>query len=590
MIVDPGEMGRIQEEADKTRQAVHQIVVNRHIAEKMEVLQALAAEWRVKPIDLEGVDVAPDVVKLLSDAMARQYLAVPFHQEDNVIKVAMADARKLFLLDDLRLKTGCEVIPYVSMPEDITEVLDRVYGTSLEAPRIVTEKELVTAAESRTRELMENLGDGSAVEEVEEKTDLVEVDASAPEVERIINALILSALQQKASDIHIQPVESLGGQKPRVVVRFRVDGFMKEAGFQIPWGYRNAVIAKLKIMTVTMNLTERRVPQSGRIEVLVRGNPIEFRVEVVPTVYGEAAALRLLDRRNLQVDITKLGLLPDTLEKLLEQIRGVGGKKNFGMILATGPTGSGKTTTLYSCLSYINHPDIRIVTAENPVEYNMDGIVQVQVNPEITLAKDRVFDFATALRSFLRFDPDVIMVGEIRDRDTAQIAVEAAMTGHLVFSTLHTNNAASTVARLTEMGPPPYLVVSTLKAVIAQRLCRTVCENCKEMIAPTPAEAEVFRLHGFALPEDAKMARGKGCSACGETGFRGRTGIYELLIMDPIVRQVALADMSLDSIRDAAMFRSPQQMRTMAQDGLIKVLKGWTTLPEVLGVAHAQES
>jgi type II secretory ATPase GspE/PulE/Tfp pilus assembly ATPase PilB-like protein len=290
------------------------------------------------------------------------------------------------------------------------------------------------------------------------------------------------------------------------------------------------------------------------------------------------------------VDITKLGLLPDTLEKLLEQIRGVGGKKNFGMILATGPTGSGKTTTLYSCLSYINHPDIRIVTAENPVEYNMDGIVQVQVNPEITLAKDRVFDFATALRSFLRFDPDVIMVGEIRDRDTAQIAVEAAMTGHLVFSTLHTNNAASTVARLTEMGPPPYLVVSTLKAVIAQRLCRTVCENCKEMIAPTPAEAEVFRLHGFALPEDAKMARGKGCSACGETGFRGRTGIYELLIMDPIVRQVALADMSLDSIRDAAMFRSPQQMRTMAQDGLIKVLKGWTTLPEVLGVAHAQES
>jgi type IV pilus assembly protein PilB len=585
-IIAPVDLSRAEEESHRNRRPLQQVVVDLGLTDKMTVLQTLAAGMNVKPILFDEIKVQVDVAKMLSDAVARRNFVLPFIKEDDIVLVAMADPGDLLTLEDVRLKSGGEVRPFVAMPSDIEKELDRIYGTQMaddDAP--MTEDQLDDAADEKTREIMESFRDSDQVEAVNKKADLLEVDASAPEVERIVNAMILSAIQQKASDIHIEPIEDPMGKKSRVIVRFRVDGFLKEAPFRIPWVFRYAIIAKIKIMTQSMNLTERRIPQSGRIEVMAKGRPIEFRVETIPTVYGESASLRMLDRKNVNVEIGKLGFLPDILQRVLDQLRGVGGKKNFGMILVTGPTGSGKTTTLYACLNHINRPDIRVLTAENPVEYNIDGIVQVAVNPDISLGKDRVFNFATALRSFLRLDPDVIMVGEIRDKETATIAMEAAMTGHLVLSTIHTNDAASTVSRLTEMGPPAYLVASTLKAVLAQRLCRGLCPECKGPVEPTADEKEIFRLNGFELPDDTVVYAGKGCKTCNGTGFKGRMGIHELLIMDETVRRVALSDMTADSIRNAAVFHSPQRMRTMVQDGLIKVLQGSTTLNEVLGSA-----
>jgi general secretion pathway protein E len=590
-IAAPVDMAQAEKEAGRSGKPIHQVLVDLGLMDKRQALDAIGADWKATPVLFEEVEVLASVVKSLPDAFERKNRVIPFNKENGSLLVAMADPRDPLLLEDIRAKTGEDIQPYLAFPGDIEKELDRVYGTSLEhedeAP--ATDDQLHDAAEIKTREILESLRDDERVEAMDKKEDVMEVDAAAPEVQRIVNAIILTAIQQKASDIHIEPFEDPAGKKSRVIVRFRVDGFLKEAAFRIPWGYRQAILAKIKIMTQSMNLTERRIPQSGRIELMAKGRPIEFRVETIPTVYGESVSLRMLDRKNVQVDVLKLGFLDDVLKRLLDQLKGIGGKKNYGMILVTGPTGSGKTTTLYACLNHINRPDIRVLTAENPVEYNIDGIIQVAVNPDISLSKDRVFNFATALRSFLRLDPDVIMVGEIRDKETATIAMEAAMTGHLVLSTIHTNDAASTVSRLAEMGPPAYLVASTLKAVLAQRLCRGICQECKEPVAPTSDEKEIFRLNGFELPDDTMVYRGRGCKACGGTGHRGRMGIHELLLMDETVRRVALSDLTADSIRNAAIFHSPQQMRTMVQDGLIKVLQGTTTLAEVLGVMTEKE-
>jgi type II secretory ATPase GspE/PulE/Tfp pilus assembly ATPase PilB-like protein len=370
------------------------------------------------------------------------------------------------------------------------------------------------------------------------------------------------------------------------MIRYRVDGMLKPGSFNIPWSYRNAIIAKIKIMTNSMNITERRIPQSGRIQILVKGNPVEFRVEMVPTVYGESCVMRILDRKSVQVDINKMGFLPDVQERFLGLLKGIGGKKNFGLILLCGPTGSGKSTTLYGALNYVNRPDIKILTAENPVEYNLDGIIQVPVNPEIKLGADKVFNFASALRSFLRLDPDVIMVGEIRDEETAHIAMEAAMTGHLVFSTIHTNDAPSAVSRIVEMGLPAYMVASTMKAIIAQRLSRRVCSDCKKPKDPTPEEIAVFKEFKIDLPRDAKMMKGDGCPSCGGSGFKGRCGLHELLVMTDALRSQCLKDVAADNIRAVAQ---KEGLKTIIQDGLEKVKLGMTTVREVLGGAAENE-
>ncbi len=556
-LLSADKMEKALAEAKNTQKPLQQVVVDMKLAERVDVLQVLSKEWRVRAVDLAEMDVDADVVKIVSEQNARRHLALPFAKEDKVLLVAMADPRDFFISEDIHLRTGLEVQSYLALPEDILRELGKVYGLGGTAN-----------AEEMVKGITEQIPDsdgGISLEKMEEAVDVAEVDASAPEVERIVNAVILGALQQKASDIHIEPFEK------KLVVRYRVDGNLREAKFQIPMSYRNAVIAKIKIMTNQMDITERRKPQDGRIQVSAKGNPVEFRVNMVPTVFGESCVMRVLDRASVRVDLNILGFHPDLMEKFKQILQ-----RPYGLMLVCGPTGSGKSTTLYAALNSVNSPDTKILTAENPVEYNLDGIIQTNVNPDIG------FTFADALRAFLRQDPDIIMVGEIRDKETAQIAMEAAMTGHFVYSTIHTNDAPSAVARLHEMGVPSFLIGGTIEGVLAQRLVRRVCKECARPTTLTDEMKVVFEKYQVDISK-AKFMKGKGCDACNKSGYKGRAGIHELLVMDDDIRRLLLSEVSAQPIRDLAVKNG---MRLMMLDGLIKVTQGVTTVEEILAATQ----
>ncbi len=556
-LLKPDQVEKAMVESKNTQKPLQQIVVDMGMAERVDVLQILSKEWRVRAVDLSEMDVDPDVVKIVSEQNARRHLAIPFAKEDRVLLVAMADPRDFFISEDIHLRTGFEVQSYLALPEDILRELGKVYGMAS-----------AVSAEDMVKGITDQLpGDdtGISLEKMEEAVDVTEVDASAPEVERIVNAVIVGALQAKASDIHIEPFEN------KFIVRYRVDGNLREANFQIPMSYKNAVIAKIKIMTNQMDITERRKPQDGRIQVSAKGNPVEFRVNIVPTVFGESCVMRVLDRASVRVDLNKLGFHPELLTQFKEILQ-----RPYGLMLVCGPTGSGKSTTLYAALNSINNPDTKILTAENPVEYNLSGIIQTNVNPDIG------FTFAEALRAFLRQDPDIIMVGEIRDKETAQIAMEAAMTGHFVFSTIHTNDAPSAVARLHEMGVPSFLIGGTLEAVLAQRLVRRVCSACARPIQATDEMKVVFDKYQIDISK-AKFMQGKGCDTCNKTGYKGRAGIHELLVMDNDIRRILLSEVSAQPIREQAV---KSGMRLMLLDGLIKVTNGVTTVEEVFAATQ----
>jgi type IV pilus assembly protein PilB len=529
------------------------VVVWLKMMSRVDLLRTLSQEWGVKAVNLDEIEIDPETVKVIPEAATRRHRAVPFVKEDNVLFVAMADPRDFFVIEDIQLRTNFEVQPYLALPEDISMVLDKAYGIG----ESVNLDQIIGG-------LKEGEGDVS-LEKIEEKVDVAEIDASAPEVEKLVNAIIIGALQAKASDIHIEPFEN------RFICRYRIDGSLNEAPFQIPASFRNPLIAKLKIMTEQMDITERRRPQDGRIQVMAKGNPVEFRVNIIPTVFGESCVMRVLDRASVRVDIEKLGFLSDTKKKLEGCVA-----KPYGLILVCGPTGSGKSTTLYSVLNTINDPDTKILTAENPVEYNLPGIVQVNVIQEIG------FDFASALRAFLRQDPDVIMVGEIRDKETAQIAMEAAMTGHLVFSTIHTNDAPSAVARLHEMGVPTFLISSSIECILAQRLVRRVCSECKQKVQMTEDYAKVFQQYNIDI-SNATLYKGKGCDVCRGSGYKGRLGIHELLVMEDSIRHLLLQEIAAGPIRELALKNG---MRTLLIDGLIKASMGLTTVEEVLATAQ----
>ncbi|MDD2772556.1 MAG: ATPase, T2SS/T4P/T4SS family [Elusimicrobiales bacterium] len=580
-LLDAAAVDQAEENARREKKTIQQFLVEQNLVERAKLLRALSIAWEVQSIDLSKAP-PPDkeIIQLIPESAARRHMAVPFAKNDSVLSIAMSDPRDFFVLEDINLRTGLELRAYLALPQDIMALLDVAYGRNESA---VMDKLLASVQQQEKDKAQLPPEEGGQIEvQKEEKSDITDIDASAPEVEKFVNAIILGALNLKASDIHIEPFEDPTGKSSKMMIRYRVDGMLREANFTMPWSYRAAIIAKLKIMTNSMDITERRIPQSGRIQILAKGNPIEFRVEVVPTVYGESAVMRILDRKAVQVDIHRLMFLPETLDKFLSLLKGIGGKKNFGLIIVCGPTGSGKSTTLYAALNHVNRPDIKILTAENPVEYNIDGIVQVPVNPDIKLGENKKFDFAAALRSFLRLDPDVIMVGEIRDEETAHIAMEAAMTGHLVFSTIHTNDAPSAVTRLVEMGLPPYVVIATLKAVLAQRLARKLCDKCKRAEDPTPEELLVFRENKVEIPPGTKFYRPVGCPDCKDIGYRGRLGIHELLILSDSVKTFALKQMSAGPLREFAM---QQGMMSLTQDGLNKVISGSTTVREVLGGA-----
>ena len=513
-----------------------------------EITNFLSAQYRLPKLNLEECEIEPAVVKLVSRDVAEKHLIIPVSRSGSSLIVAMADPTNLHAIDDIKFLTGYNVDPVISSETAIQAAIDRHYSVGPTYDEVMADFELD-----------EGDIDFEADEEDINVNELEKASEDAPVI-RLVNVLLLNAIRKGASDIHVEPYER------RLRVRYRIDGVLHEE-MTPPLKLKNAIASRLKIMS-QMDIAERRLPQDGRIKLkLGKGREMDFRVSVLPTLWGEKIVLRLLDKSNLQLDMTKLGFDQGPLDDFQWAIG-----QPWGMVLVTGPTGSGKTTTLYSALTELNEPGVNISTAEDPVEYNLQGINQVQMHDEIGL------NFAMSLRAVLRQDPDIIMVGEIRDFETAEVAVKAALTGHLVLSTLHTNDAPSTVSRLINMGIEPFLVASSLNLVCAQRLVRRVCKNCVEENPVPPAALEKA---GFS-PEDAHVVvprHGKGCDKCNGTGFKGRVGLYEVMEVTEALRELILVGASSMELRRKAV---EEGMVSLRGSGLRKVKEGVTTVDEVV--------
>jgi general secretion pathway protein E len=498
-------------------------------------------------------EVDNELVQRVPINFAKQARILPLHREGEGVALAVADPLDTTVLDHARLLLQQNVSPYIALGSTIVDAINSVYDRAVnEAEQLVGEME---AAELDT-----------VAHELEEVQDLLDTDDEAPII-RLVNSLLFRAAKERASDIHIEPMER------ELLVRFRVDGVLQEI-IKPPKRYQNSILSRVKIMA-QLNIAEKRLPQDGRIRIKLAGRDIDIRVSTIPTSFGERIVMRLLDKTAVLLDLAEIGMAAETLKQVDSLIR-----RSHGIMLVTGPTGSGKTTTLYGALSRINTPDLNILTVEDPVEYQLKGIGQMAINPKIGLT------FATGLRSFLRQDPDVIMVGEIRDKETAEIAIQASLTGHLVFSTVHTNDSAGAVTRLVDMGVEPFLVASSLTAILAQRLVRRVCTDCRVAYEPTDEElreigtsrAELLAQHGAT-----QVYKAAGCPACNKNGYRGRTGIYELLVVDDDIRQQVLKNVDSNTIKKTA---SQKGMETLLADGARKVAAGETTVAEVLSVTQ----
>jgi type IV pilus assembly protein PilB len=513
----------------------------------------LSKQYSIPAITVAQVDPDPDVLKLVPEQIAKKHSVLPIKRMGNTLTLAMADPTNVFALDDVGFMTGLQIQPVVASEAAIRKAFERLYETGASVTDMMSELE-----EADT--------DVEVVEGGEEtftKADVFDLKESADEapVVRLINMILTDAIRRGASDIHLEPYEKV------FRVRFRIDGVLHEI-MTPPKRLEAALTSRVKIMA-TLDIAERRLPQDGRIKLRYHQREIDFRVSTLPTIFGEKTVMRILDKDALQLDLTALGFDPWSMEQFTKAIH-----SPYGMILITGPTGSGKTTTLYSAIHTINSPDINIMTAEDPVEYNLKGVNQVQVNDEIGRT------FAACLRSFLRQDPDVILVGETRDLETAQIGIRAALTGHLVLSTLHTNDCPSTPARLLDMGIPPFLVSSSLQLILAQRLGRRVCRDCKE---PYEATEESLVPYGH-VPQGlgtVNFYKGKGCQTCNFTGMKGRVAIYEVMPITTEIRDLILRNATTNEIQDAAC---SQGMKTLRQNALQKVIDGVTTVEEVLRV------
>jgi type IV pilus assembly protein PilB len=508
------------------------------------LLEFLSEHYRVPAVDLRTIEPDATVVRLLPADVATKFLALPLSRVGRRLTVALAQPSNLFALDDIKFITGLEVDPVVATEGSIKKLLDRFFdsaGTMADVMKGIEEEFEVVETE-------EEEADQSGLSLAEE----------APIV-KLVNSLIADAVRKGASDIHIEPYEKA------LRVRFRIDGTLYEM-MAPPFKFKAAILSRLKIMA-ELDIAERRVPQDGRIKIKVVNRTVDLRVSTLPTIFGEKIVMRILDKSNLNIDLEKLGFEPASMDLLVRAI-----SNPYGMVLVTGPTGSGKTTTLYSALSRINVPEVNVMTAEDPVEYNLDGVNQVPINEGIGLG------FGAALRAFLRQDPNIIMVGEIRDMDTASIATKAALTGHLVLSTLHTNDAPSAISRLIDMGIEPFLVASSVNLVLAQRLVRRPCASCKEVFQP---HAETLRELQLTTEEAAGFAftEGKGCVECNNTGYRGRQGVYEVMGITPSIRDLILDRAAAGAIKRKAI---EEGMLTLREDALLKLKRGVTTVEEVL--------
>ena len=521
-----------------------------HITED-DLNLALAAQSGIETVDLAKVDVGSEVIALVSSQMANTYQILPFefNADRRELSVAIGSPDNFLATDDLRMFLGYSIKPFLSSSDAISRALERYYPEG-EQVSIATLIDEVQSDEDLVR--FQDRGDSIDLDELK-----LMVDANP--VKKLLNLVLLQAIKDKASDVHFEPFEE------EFKMRYRIDGVLYEM-VPPPRYIALAITSRIKVMA-NLDIAERRLPQDGRIELTVGGNPIDLRVSVLPTMFGESVVLRILDRTAVGLRLDRLGLREDDLTTFHQLIH-----KPNGIVIITGPTGSGKTTTLYAALSVLNSPEIKILTAEDPVEYDIDGLIQVQVNPDIGLT------FARSLRSFLRQDPDVILVGEIRDLETAQISVQASLTGHLVFTTLHTNDAAATIARLLDLGLESFLITATLEAIVAQRLVRRICLNCKTEFRPTEEQLMELDLR----PEDIGnrvFQYGQGCDYCNNTGYKGRLGIYEILVMDDTLRELVMRQASAAVIRQEAVKRG---MRPLRDGGLLGIYDGITTIEEVV--------
>jgi general secretion pathway protein E len=475
--------------------------------------------------------------------------ALPLREDAEQLVLAMADPRDEYVINAFHLVTRRQIIARLAVPSELDAAFERLYGSGKSSM-----DQIVGEVETREEE--------GGNEDLQQLKDL----ASEAPIIRLVSLIISHALEARASDIHIEPFEN------RFIVRYRVDGVMHEVESP-PRRFSAAVISRIKIMA-SLDIAERRLPQDGRIKLRIQGKEIDLRVSTVPTMHGESVVMRILDKSGTTLDFTALGFDPDVLQRFMDVLM-----QPHGILLVTGPTGSGKTTTLYTALDKLNNPDLKILTVEDPVEYQMEGINQIQVKPQIGLT------FANALRSIVRQDPDVIMIGEIRDLETAQIAVQSALTGHMVLSTLHTNDAASTVNRLLDMGMDDYLLTSTVNGILAQRLVRTLCSHCRETYPALPEVVRDMQLKRYTSADPVMLCRSVGCEQCGGTGYKGRLSIVELLVMSDAIRSLVMRHVTAGEIRQQAI---AEGMQTMYENGLRKAVEGTTTIEEVLRVTREE--
>jgi type IV pilus assembly protein PilB len=531
------ERDRVEQAVETARQAnttPEQVLIDAGLLNHEQLSRAVAERHGLDHVDLSIYQPDMGAANLLSSAKAKRYHAVPIaFVDDKTLLVAMADPTNVHAVDDMQLLTGYEVKPAVATREDIDALVSRL-----------------------TR--LDDVVQSTAIEEEEDAAEVVDLRESADDapVIKIVNQIIAQAVEQGASDIHLAP----DGKDLRV--RFRIDGVLQDTT-TVPRRMVNGVISRVKIMS-DLDIAERRVPQDGRVGLSLDGHHVDLRIVTLPSVHGESIVIRILDKDNVVLELEKLGMADQERTKFEKAIR-----QAYGAVLVTGPTGSGKSTSLYAALGQVNTPEKNIITIEDPVEYQVEGITQVQTNNKAGLT------FATGLKSMMRADPDIIMVGEIRDREAAQIAVEAALTGHLVLSTLHTNDAPTAITRLIEMGIEPFLVASAIDCVVAQRLARTLCQHCKKRTIIT---AEILRDHGFRATMDIEAYEPVGCARCGMSGYKGRIGLYEVMTVSEEIRNLAIERASADRIAEVAV---RDGMRRLREDGLEKVKQGRTSIAEV---------
>jgi type IV pilus assembly protein PilB len=550
-LITEEQLDKALQEQKKSGGRLGSVIAGLGYLSETDIAQFLGKQFGVKAINLSDVTVEENLIKLLPANLAQKYFAIPVGKKGRILTVVMMNPADIQALEDLRFSTGYEISPAVAPESAILKALDRYYGSVGLLAKVTEDLE---SAETMTVTEEENEDDATS-------TDLSEAAAAVDSgpIAKLVNKLLVDAVAKRASDIHIEPYEK------ELRIRYCIDGVLHEI-MNPPFNMRSAISTRVKILS-KLNIAEKRRPQDGRIKIKVGEKMIDLRVSVVPTLFGEKVALRILDRTATVFDLVVLGLEEKPLKDFIKSIR-----TPYGIVLSTGPTGCGKTTTLYAALNLLNSVEVNIITAEDPIEYSLFGINQLQVNEEIGLT------FETALRSFLRQDPNIIMVGEIRDKETTEMAIRSSLTGHLVLSTVHTNSAALTLTRLTDMKVEPFLLASSLLLVQSQRLVRRICSNCKEAEKVSPDSLRERGVRPEEL-EGATVYRGRGCMSCHNTGYRGRVGIMEVLPISPTIRDMVLKRCTAAEIEAEAV---KEGMANLRKDGMIKVRKGVTSLDEVL--------